>query len=65
MAGLAGVVFGLAWGVVKWVQGSLAGVPATTGTVMIAVLPLILGMQLLLQAAVLDIQNVPKDVIGE
>jgi len=65
VAGLAGVVFGLAWGVVKWVQGSLAGVPATTGTVMIAVLPLILGMQLLLQAAVLDIQNVPKDVIGE
>jgi len=65
VAGLAGVVFGLAWGVVKWVQGSLAGVPATTGTVMIAVLPLILGMQLLLQAAVLDIQNVPKDVITE
>jgi len=65
VAGLAGVLFGLTWGIVKWVQGSLAGVPATTGTVMIAVLPLILGMQLLLQAAVLDIQNVPKDAIGE
>lgn len=65
VTGLAGVLFGLVWGIVKWVQGSLAGMPATTGTVMIAVLPLILGMQLLLQAAVLDIQNVPKDVIGE
>lgn len=64
ITGLMGALFGLIWGIIKWVQGSLAGTPATTGTVMIAVLPLILGMQLLLQAAVLDTQNVPKDVIS-
>ena len=33
---------------------------ATTGTVMLAVLPLILGFQLILQAIVLDIQASPK-----
>lgn len=65
ITGLIGILFGLTWGIVKWAQGSMAGVPATTGTVMIAVLPLILGVQLLLQAAVLDIQNVPKEVINE
>ena len=31
-----------------------------TGTVMLAVLPLILGFQLLLQALVLDVQNRPE-----
>jgi len=32
---------------------------------MIAVLPLIIGIQLLLQAVVMDIQNVPTQVLGE
>lgn len=34
--------------------------PATTATVMLCVVPFILGIQLLLQAIVLDIQNEPK-----
>jgi hypothetical protein len=36
-------------------------IPASTGTVMIAVLPITLGLQLLLQAIILDIQNIPKE----
>jgi len=32
---------------------------------MIAVLPIILGFQLLIQAIVLDIQNVPQKAVGE
>lgn len=64
IAGTIGILFGLIWGIVQWIRGGITGVPATSGTVMIAVLPLILGMQFILQALVLDIQNVPKDVIG-
>ncbi|HEV8534466.1 MAG TPA: glycosyltransferase family 2 protein [Candidatus Limnocylindria bacterium] len=52
--------FGALWGIVHWIQSAQTGTPASTGTVMIAVLPLILGTQLLLQSLVLDIQNTPK-----
>jgi hypothetical protein len=37
------------------------GIPATTGTVMLATLPFILGFQLVLQALVLDINNIPTE----
>ena len=37
---------------------------ATTGTVMIAVLPLIVGVQLLLQALVIDIGHTPARPIA-
>ncbi|MBV8199187.1 MAG: glycosyltransferase family 2 protein [Acidobacteria bacterium] len=60
VAGLALSAFGTAWGVVHWVRSVETGVVATTGTVMIAVVPLILGVQLLLQAVSLDIQGAPK-----
>jgi dolichol-phosphate mannosyltransferase len=63
LLGVAGVfllLFGLLWGAARWYQSSLTNVEASTGTVMIAVLPLILGVQLLLQALVLDLQNAPR-----
>lgn len=56
--------FGLVWGVVNWVRSSITGIIATTGTVMVAVLPLILGIQFLLQTIVMDIQNIPSEVIS-
>jgi glycosyltransferase involved in cell wall biosynthesis len=65
ITGAMSSLFGLIWGIVKWVHGSLINIPVTTGTVMIAVLPLILGVQLILQAIVLDVQNVPKDVLSD
>lgn len=55
-------LFGGIWGIVKWVQSVQTGVVATTGTVLIAVLPIILGFQLLIQAASLDISDVPQKV---
>ncbi len=54
---------GVSWGGWQWLRSLLVGVPATTGTVMLAVLPLILGIQMLLQALVLDIHNVPTEPI--
>ena len=56
-------LFGTIWGLHFWNKSILTGIPASTGTVMIAVLPVILGFQLLLQAVAYDIQNVPKNVI--
>jgi len=61
LTGVGGLLlaFGVVFGVVQWVLAALAGEPATTGTVMIAVLPLILGFQMLLQALGLEVQSSP------
>ena len=53
-------LFGAIWGAWHWAISVQSGVPATTGTVMIAVLPIIVGVQLLLQAFTLDIQGAPS-----
>jgi len=55
-------LFGVIWGIEKWAESAQAGVVASTGTVLIAVLPIILGFQLLIQAMSLDISNVPSKV---
>jgi len=59
ITGVIGILFGIIWGGVFWIRSVIIDVPATTGTVMISVLPLIIGLQLLLQAIVMDIQNIP------
>jgi len=57
--GLPLVLFGTSWSVHHWIRSVRTGVVATTGTVMIGTLSIILGFQLLLQAVVLDVQNEP------
>jgi glycosyltransferase involved in cell wall biosynthesis len=53
--------FGLVYGLYIFVQSLNVGhTPATTATVMLSVVPFIVGFQLLLYALVLDIQNEPK-----
>jgi hypothetical protein len=53
-----------AWvGVTSWLEGSLRNVPATSGTVMLAALPVIVGMQLVLGFLGHDMQRVPHDVL--
>jgi glycosyltransferase involved in cell wall biosynthesis len=63
IVGLIFVIFGFVWGVVYWIKSINTGIPATTGTVLIAVLPIILGVQLLLQVVSQDIAEVPRKVI--
>lgn len=60
MMGLALFGWGFGFGVYLWIETGLTGRSTPTGTIMLALLPLILGFQLLLQAIVLDIQNTPK-----
>jgi glycosyltransferase involved in cell wall biosynthesis len=62
LTGLAFTLFGAAWGIYHWRLSDLTHTPATTGTVMIAILPIILGIQFLLQALALDIQNIPTEL---
>jgi len=59
LAGTVLTTFGAVWGAYYWLQSYLHGGLASTGTVMIAVLPIIVGLQLLLQSIILDIGNVP------
>ena len=55
--------FGLIFGIVMWIRSAITGIPATTGTVMIAALPFLIGWQFLMQTVVIDIQSVPKECI--
>lgn len=58
-SGLALTLWGFGFGI--WVAiGSLGPEAATSGTVMLAVLPFLMGFQLLLAALVLDILSEPK-----
>ena len=55
------VIFGTIFGAIKWYESVESGIEATTGTVMLSVLPIILGVQFLLQAINIDISSEPKD----
>jgi dolichol-phosphate mannosyltransferase len=52
--------FGGAFGFAVWVGSAITGVPATAGTVMIAALPLIVGVQMLMGFWAQDYNSVPK-----
>jgi hypothetical protein len=51
--------FGLVFGISNWIHNAGTGQPTPTGTIILAVLPLLAGFQLLLQAFVMDVGNVP------
>lgn len=54
------IFWGFGFGLYKWIEGIMLNELNTTGTVMLAVLPLILGTQFILQAIQIDINSVPK-----
>lgn len=57
--GLALLTFGMTFGGSVWVQGHLSGTLASAGTVMLAALPTLAGIQLLLGFASFDMNNIP------
>jgi dolichol-phosphate mannosyltransferase len=63
IAGLAAITWGTWFGMTRWLAGISQNVPATSGTVMVAALPVLLGVQLFLAFLNFDIQNVPRDVL--
>lgn len=54
------LLFGTIYGAAEWYRSVSTGEIASTGTVMIAVLPIILGVQLLLNFLAFDMANEPK-----
>lgn len=60
LAGLPLLGFGLIFGAVRWYDSARTGLPATAGTVFVAALPIILGVQLLLAAILLDVLSSPS-----
>jgi dolichol-phosphate mannosyltransferase len=62
VSGLALWWFGVIFGALSFFDAAASGQPATTGTVMIAVLPIILGFQLLLAFLSYDVSSVPTRV---
>jgi glycosyltransferase involved in cell wall biosynthesis len=59
-AGLVLFFFGLIFGVQRWMDSNATGVPATAGSVMLSVTPMILGFQLLLAFVNYDVSSVPN-----
>lgn len=55
------MLFGVVFGATKWYLSAVRGVITSTGTVMISVVPLFLGFQMVLQAVLLDVHNVPQE----
>jgi dolichol-phosphate mannosyltransferase len=58
--GLVLTGFGVTFGGYHWIRNAIHAIPTPVGTVILAALPTIIGFELLLQAAVLDIQNTPR-----
>jgi hypothetical protein len=51
------MLWGIVWGGIAWWRSYATAIAAPTGTVMLALLPLLLGWSALLQALVLDVQD--------
>ncbi len=58
--GLPMFIFGVIFGSYRWFIAIIENSENSAGTVMLAVLPIILGVQFLLQAISIDINNVPR-----
>lgn len=57
--------FGLAFGGYHWLANLGTGVPTPVGTIMLAVLPTLVGLQLLLAFVAYDVANVPRRPIHD
>jgi glycosyltransferase involved in cell wall biosynthesis len=65
LTGLPLLLFGLIFGIYKWIQYASAGIPAPTGTVMLPTLSVLLGIQLLLSAIEIDLRSVPTEPLSD
>jgi len=57
------IIGGLIFGLYSWYISAVTGVPQTAGTVMLAALPILLGIQLMLAFLSYDILSTPKTAV--
>jgi len=60
LVGLLLLSWGTLFGGATWVHSLARGIPASTGTVMLSVLPFLVGFELVLQAIILEIRETPR-----
>lgn len=53
-------IFGIGYGGYHWLASAQAGIPTPAGTVMVAAMPLLVGLQLILSFVGYDIASVPR-----
>jgi dolichol-phosphate mannosyltransferase len=63
LTGIPLLLFGLIFGINRWIFYASINVPAPTGTVMLPTLSVLLGIQFLIAAIEIDLRSVPKDPI--
>jgi dolichol-phosphate mannosyltransferase len=63
VVGSLSLLLGVGFGLTRWFQVSSTGVATTSGTVMLAALPVLLGVQFILAFLSYDLQNIPADVL--
>jgi len=64
LLGVPLLMFGLAFGVWEYLTLLPTNSNASPGVVMLAAMPIILGVQMLLQAVVLDVGNIPRQPLS-
>ncbi|HUS96219.1 MAG TPA: glycosyltransferase family 2 protein, partial [Hyphomicrobiaceae bacterium] len=60
VAGSVLSIFGFIFGLFAWVESAQSGTPATSGTVMLSAMPVLIGFQLLLGFLQHDVSMTPK-----
>ena len=60
LVGIPLLLFGLIFGITKWIQYASLGIPAPTGTVILPTLSVILAIQILLSAIEIDMNSAPR-----
>lgn len=63
--GVPALMFGVIWGAVAWIRSYETGITASTGTVVLSLLPLLIGAMCILQALVLDVQLAGPTVLAD
>ena len=58
--GIPLLIFGVIFGTTEWIESNRFGMTASAGTVMVAALPIIVGLQLILSAMSFDLNNQPQ-----
>lgn len=64
ICGVLLVIAGTAFGIAHWLDSSLTHSPATSGTVMLAALPVLVGIQFLIAFLHYDVSNVPTEPLS-
>ncbi|MBE0670703.1 MAG: glycosyltransferase family 2 protein [Anaerolineales bacterium] len=64
ISGIPLLLFGLIFGIIKWIEYASKNIPAPTGTVMLPTLSVILGIQLVLSAIEIDMNSTPRQPLS-